>query len=847
MSEIKEMKIYNKEEVFKSCMEYFQGDELASKVWIDKYCLKDSYDNLYEKNPNDMHKRIAKELARIENNYINGLTEEEIFENIKDFKYIVPQGSPMAGIGNDFQVSSLSNCFVIGPQKDKNGDYEDSYGSILRIDQEIIQLSKRRAGVGSPMEHIRINGMGVNNAALTSTGVIPFMERYSNTIREVAQSGRRGALLLATHIKHPDAEAFINAKVDTSKINGANISVKIDDEFMDCLEKNVNYTQQFPINSKTPKVKNEINPVIIWNKLIYNNWRSAEPGLLFWDTILRESIADCYSDLGYETIATNPCGEITLCDSDSCRLLLLNLFSYVVNPFTKDAYFNFDLFKEKVRIAQRFMDDIVDLELEKIDVILEKIKTDPETEATKAIELNLWLRIREKCANGRRTGTGVTGTGDMLAALGYKYGSKEGTEFSINIHKILAIECFKSSTELAKERGTFPIFDNKREENNPFLNRLYEIDPELKELTEKYGRRNIALLTISPAGSVSILTKTTSGIEPLFLPWYKRRRKINPDNKNIKPDFIDSIGDAWEEYIIFHDKFKLWGKINGYDNIETLKEEELKTIFSLSPYYKACSDDVDWKENVIMQGSIQKFVDHSISKTINLPNNATVELVDNLYRMAYKSGCKGITCYRNGSRDGVLLSTEKKIEEKNNITDETHAKKRPKKLKANIVRFNNKNEKWVAIVGILDDKPYEIFTGLLEKFNIPSNIDEGFVVKVKEGDNKHYDFEYVDKETKKTIIVPSINFIFRKEYWNYAKLISSMLRHRMPLVSAISVIENLTFDEEHINIWKNGVIRALKKFIKNGAEGGKCPKCGEKLIYTGGCVICQGCGDSKCG
>lgn len=857
-----ELKKYTRDDVYKITLEYFKGDTLATDVWINKYCLKDNNNNYYETSPDNMHRRIAKEFARIELKYVNPMSEEEIYETLKNFTYIVPQGSPMSGIGNDFQIVSISNCFVVG-----NTD-EDSYGSILKTDQDIVQLSKRRAGVGTTLEHVRPMGSPVKNAAMTSTGVVPFMERYSNSIREVAQSGRRGALLLATHIKSMDSEDFINAKLDTTKVTGANISIKIDDDFMECLENDKLYKQQFPIYAKNPEQSKEVNPKKIWDKLIYNNWKSAEPGIFFWDTVIRESIPDCYADFGFKSIATNPCGEIILCDKDSCRLLLLNVYSYVENPFTSDAKFNYTLFEKHVQIAERYMDDIVDLELEKIDKILDKIESDPESEETKLAEKNLWLGIKDKCIKGRRTGLGLTGMGDMLAALGLIYGTEEATTFSTDIQKIITINAFKSSIIMAKERGAFPIFDMSLEYKSDFIKRLYNEAPELEEMTKLYGRRNIALLTLAPAGTTSIMTQTTSGIEPVFLPYYKRRKKINPSDKNAKVSFVDGVGDKWSEYFVFHHKFLYWAKINNYDNITNLEENELNDIFEKSPYYKATSNDVNWREGVQMQGNIQKWIDHSISKTINLPSDTTVDVVDELYRFAHKVGCKGITIYRDGSRDGVLISSkETKKEETKQTIKELNAQKRTKVLDCDVVRFSNNNEKWIACVGLMKDDdntlyPYEIFTGNLEDFFIPNYVTKGVITKVREEDvdldgnkiiKKRYDFSYTDKHGYK-VNMEGISRSFKEEYWNYAKFISALLRNRMRIVDINNLIDSLKFDTDLINTWKKGIQRALKGYIKDdvieGSEkslGTLCKECGSlSVVKENGCEICKNCGAGKC-
>ena len=848
-----ENKNYEMNEVLNSAIEYFKGDELSAKVWVNKYALKDSYGNIYELNPNDMHWRLANELARIESKYPNPLKAEELFDLIRDFKYIVPQGSPMSGIGNDFQISSISNCFVIG-----NNAKSDSYGGIIKTDEEQVQLMKRRGGVGHDLSHIRPKGSPVKNSALTSTGIVPFMERYSNSTREVAQDGRRGALMLSVSVKHPDSEDFIDAKLEQGKITGANISVKIHDDFMLALTNKQKYIQQYPVNSITPQVLKEINTEKLWKKIIHNAWKSAEPGILFWDTIINESVADCYADLGFETVSTNPCGELPLCPYDSCRLLAINLYSYVENPFTYTSKFNFELFKEHVIYAQRMMDDIVDIEIEKIDKILNKIESDPETDYIKLTEKTLWTKIKDKCETGRRTGVGITAEGDMLAALGYRYGTEEATAFSELVHKTLAIEVYRSSVIMAKERGSFKIYNTEKESNNPFIKRLKEADSELYNDMTKYGRRNIACLTIAPTGTTSMMTQTTSGIEPVFMPVYTRRKKVNPNDKNSKVDFVDEVGDSWEEFNVFHHKFLVWMEVNGYDITKKYSESEINEIIKLSPYFKATSTDIDWLEKVKMQGKIQKWIDHSISVTINLPSTATEELVSELYIEAWKSGCKGCTVYRDGSRSGVLVSsTEKKI---NNETSKIgSAEKRPKKLKCKVVRFNNGGEKWVSVVGLLNDKPYEIFTGLLDKLNIPNNIEEGWVIRNMEEkpmNNEYsleekklysrYDFGYKDKDNN-IIIIEGLSTAFKAEYWNYAKLISGLLRHNMPLEYVIKVIKTLNLDEQSINTWKNGVIRTLKKFLENGVViPEKCPKCGGRLIMQDGCSTCIDCGHSKC-
>lgn len=846
-------KTYTAEEVKKASFEYFQGDELAATVWSTKYALKDSYGNFYELTPDDMHKRLAREIARIEKQYPNPLTEDELFELFRHFKYIVPQGSPMTGIGNDFQIASLSNCFVIGFDHDA-----DSYGGIIKIDEEQVQLMKRRGGVGHDLSHIRPKGSPVKNSALTSTGIVPFMERYSNSTREVAQDGRRGALMLTVSIKHPDSESFIDAKLEAGKITGANISVKIHDDFMQAALAQETYTQQFPIDDNNPWFKKEIDAHSLWKKIIHNAWQSAEPGVLFWDTIIRESVPDCYTDLGFKTISTNPCGEIPLCGYDSCRLLAINLYSYVNHPFTPEASFDYDLFKNHVAIAQRIMDDIIDLEMEKIDKIIAKINADPEDEEIKRTELKLWEKIKNKTLLGRRTGVGTTAEGDMLAALGLRYGTNSAIDFSEQIHKILALSAYRSSVTLAKERGAFSIYDAKREENNPYILRLREADPELYNDMLKYGRRNIACLTIAPTGTTSIMTQTTSGIEPVFMPVYTRRRKVNPNDKNVRIDFVDENGDSWEEYVVFHHKFVTWMEANHYSTTQKYTKSELDELVEKSPYYKATANDIDWLKKVQMQGRIQKWVDHSISVTINLPADTTEELVGQLYEEAWRCGCKGVTVYREGSRAGVLLSMEEKKPEKSGERkicfpqSEEHLI-RPKELDCDVVRFQNAKDKWIAFVGLKDGRPYEIFTGLAddeEGIALPKTVTSGKIIKtVDENGNKRYDFQFTNKRGYKTTI-EGLSHKFDKEFWNYAKLISGVLRYGMPIDQVIKLVSGLQLDSESINTWKVGVERALKKYIPDGteADGKNCPSCGQKtLIYQEGCLTCKNCGYSHCG
>ena len=847
-----EKQTYTYDEAFEASLQYFRGDELAARVWVNKYAVKDSFGNIFEKSPEDMHWRIANEVARIEAKYKNGLNAQQLYELLDHFKYIVPQGSPMTGIGNDFQVASLSNCFVIGID-----GAADSYGAIIRIDEEQVQLMKRRGGVGHDLSHIRPKGSPVKNSALTSTGLVPFMERYSNSTREVAQDGRRGALMLSVSIKHPDSEAFIDAKMTEGKVTGANVSVKLDDAFMQAAVNGTPYKQQYPVDSDQPVFTKEIDASALWKKIVHNAWKSAEPGVLFWDTIIRESVPDCYADLGYRTVSTNPCGEIPLCPYDSCRLLAINLYSYVVNPYTRDAYFDFDLFKKHVALAQRIMDDIIDLELEKIEKIIAKIDSDPESEEVKEAEKHLWEKIYKKSGQGRRTGVGITAEGDMLAAMGLRYGTEDATEFSEQVHKTIALEAYRSSVNMAKERGAFAIYDSEREKNNPFINRLKEADPNLYEEMKKYGRRNIACLTIAPTGTTSLMTQTTSGIEPVFMPVYKRRRKVNPNDPQTHVDFVDETGDAFEEYIVFHHKFVEWMTVNGYDPTKRYTQEEIDELVEKSPYYKATSNDVDWLMKVKMQGRIQKWVDHSISVTINLPNDVDEALVNRLYVEAWRSGCKGCTVYRDGSRSGVLLSTKKdkkdKKEELPPCKPPTVVEVRPKVLEAEVVRFQNNKEKWVAFVGLLDGHPYEIFTGLQddeEGISLPKSVTTGRIIKnIDEEGNKRYDFQFENKRGYKTTI-EGLSEKFNKEYWNYAKLISGVLRWRMPIDRVIKLVDSLQLDSENINTWKNGVERALKKYVTDGtsAEGQKCPNCGnETLVYQEGCLICKTCGTSRCG
>lgn len=846
---------YTYNEAFEASKKYFEGDELAARVWATKYALKDSQGNYFELTPDDMHRRIAREIARIEKKYKNPMDEQLLFDLMSHFRYLVPQGSPMAGIGNNLQVGSLSNCFVIGLKGEP-----DSYGGIIKIDEEQVQLMKRRGGVGHDLSHLRPKGAEVKNSALTSTGLVPFMERYSNSTREVAQDGRRGALMLTVSVKHPDSEAFVDAKMTEGKITGANVSLKIDDAFMQAAIEGKEYTQQYPIHAEKPKYSQKIDATTFWNKIIHNAWQSAEPGVLFWDTIIRESLPDCYADLGFKTVSTNPCGEIPLCPYDSCRLLAINLYSYVENPFTPNAKFNFSKFKEHVMYAQRMMDDIIDLEMEKIETIIAKIEADPETDEVKATELNLWKKIKDKTSQGRRTGVGTTAEGDMIAAMGLTYGTEEATKFSVEVHKTLALAAYRSSVMLASERGAFPVFDYKRETNNPFMNRLKEADSELYDLMLKYGRRNIACLTIAPTGTTSILTQTTSGIEPVFLPVYKRRRKVNANDKEVRVDFVDESGDAFEEYVVYHPKFITWMNINGIEVKDNYTQEQIDEIVAKSPYYKATSNDVDWLNKVKMQGAVQKWVDHSISVTINLPNDVSEEMVNKLYVEAWKSGCKGCTVYRDGSRSGVLISlkNEKKKTTENaapSPADEngfvTH--KRPIELDADVVRFQNNKEKWIAFIGLIDGKPYEIFTGIAdddEGIFCPKSVSKGKIIKViDENGQKRYDFQFVNKRGFKTTI-EGLSEKFNPEFWNYAKLISGVLRYRMPIAQVLKLVGSLELDNQSINTWKVGVERALKKYLPNGekASGQTCPNCGqESLVYQEGCLICTNCGTSRCG
>lgn len=840
-------KVYTNEEAFNATLEYFKGDELAARVWVNKYAMKDSFGNIYERTPDDMHWRLADEIARVESKYPNPLSSQEIFDLLKNFRYIVPQGSPMSGIGNKYQVASLSNCFVIGMEGSA-----DSYGAIIKVDEEQVQLMKRRGGVGHDLSHIRPKGSPVKNSALTSTGLVPFMERYSNSTREVAQDGRRGALMLSVSIKHPDSESFIDAKMTEGKVTGANVSVKIDDEFMNAVLNKTEYVQQFPINSDKPDVIKKIDASALWKKIVHNAWKSAEPGVLFWDTIIRESVPDCYADLNFRTVSTNPCGEIPLCPYDSCRLLAINLYSYVKNPFTPEAMFDFALFRQHVRVAQRIMDDIIDLELEMIDKILKKVDSDPESDEVKQTERNLWLKIKKKSAQGRRTGVGTTAEGDMLAALGLTYGTADAINFSERVHKTLAVEAYRSSVEMAKERGAFEIYDAKRERNNPFVNRLMEADPSLYAEMQEFGRRNIACLTIAPTGTTSLMTQTTSGIEPVFLPVYRRRRKVNPNDEDVQVDFVDEMGDSFEEYVVFHHKFVTWMELNGYDPNKKYTQEEIDEIVAKSPYYKATTHDVDWLEKVRMQGRIQKWVDHSISVTINVPEDVDEELIGTLYEEAWRCGCKGITVYREGSRAGVLLSTKK--EEKAEPAVPAFDQPRPKELEADVVRFQNNKEKWIAFVGLLNGKPYEIFTGLADDEDgllIPKSVQNGKIIRNVDEvlGRSRYDFQYSNRRGYKTTI-EGLSYKFDPEYWNYAKLISGVLRYGMPIDQVIKLVSGLQLGSGSINNWKNGVERALKKYVPDGTEakGAVCPNCGQKTLkYQEGCLICTNCGTSKCG
>ena len=859
---------YSFDEAFQTALAYFGGDELAARVWVNKYAVKDSHGNIYEKSPEQMHWRIADEIARIERKYKNPLTAQEVFDLLDHFRYVIPAGSPMTGIGNNHQVASLSNCFVIGLDGDA-----DSYGAILHIDEEQVQLMKRRGGVGHDMSQIRPKGSPVNNSALTSTGLVPFMERYSDSTREVAQDGRRGALMLSVSIKHPDSEAFIDAKMEEGKVTGANVSVKLTDEFMQAAIDDRPFVQQFPIDSREPMSAKTVSARTLWEKIVHNAWKSAEPGVLFWDTILRESIPDCYADLGFQTVSTNPCGEIPLCPYDSCRLLSLNLYSYVIDPFTDHARFDFDLFSRHVQLAQRIMDDIVDLELEKIELIMEKIRHDPQSDEVKQTEYHLWEKIKEKSGKGRRTGVGITAEGDMIAAMGLRYGTQEATDFAVSVHRTLALNAYRSSVTMAKERGGFAIYDAGREAHNPFINRLREADPQLYEDMRRYGRRNIACLTIAPTGTTSLMTQTTSGIEPVFMPVYKRRRKVNPNDTDVHVDFVDEVGDSFEEYIVYHRKFLTWMEANGIDTRKRYTQEEIDGLVKRSPYYKATANDVDWLMKVRMQGAIQKWVDHSISVTVNLPNQVDEALVNKLYVEAWRSGCKGCTIYRDGSRSGVMISVSKKDKKKEKTADEDKRKDlysseehhthilerpqvteiRPKELDCDVVRFQNNKEKWVAFVGLLDGYPYEIFTGLQddeEGIALPKSVTKGKIIKQTAEDGSHrYDFQFENKRGYKTT-VEGLSEKFNPEYWNYAKLISGVLRYRMPIDHVIKLVGSLQLKSESINTWKNGVERALKKYVTDGtkASGQKCPVCGqETLVYQEGCLICTNCGASRCG
>lgn len=853
-----ERQTYTYDEAFRASLEYFDGDELAARVWVNKYALKDSFGNIYEQSPHDMHHRIAAEITRIEQKYPNPLTEDEVFSLLDHFRYLVPAGSPMTGIGNDFQIASLSNCFVIGI--DGNAD---SYGAILKLDEEQVQLMKRRGGVGHDLSGIRPKGSPVKNSALTSTGIVPFMERYSNSTREVAQDGRRGALMLSISVRHPEAEDFIDAKMTEGKITGANVSVKLDDEFMRCATEGRPYHQQFPIDADKPFVEKDIDAAALWRKIVHNAWKSAEPGVLFWDTILRESIPDCYADLGFRTVSTNPCGEIPLCPYDSCRLLAVNLYSYVEHPFTPQAEFNFELFKQHVAMAQRLMDDIIDLEQEKIDRIIKKIQSDPQSEEVKHTELHLWEKIKYKTAQGRRTGVGITAEGDMIAALGLRYGTEEATDMAVKVQRTLALSAYRSSVKMAKERGAFPVYDTAREAKNPFILRIREYDAELYAEMQQYGRRNIACLTIAPTGTTSLMTQTTSGIEPVFMPVYKRRRKVNPNDPQVHVDFVDETGDSFEEFIVYHPKFLTWMKVQGLDTEKRYTQEEVDELVARSPYYKATANDVDWLMKVRMQGAIQKWVDHSISVTVNLPNQVDEELVNRLYVEAWRSGCKGCTIYRDGSRAGVLVSTQKTDKKEKKEEEEKGSKaamllpqvteRRPSELECDVVRFQNNKEKWVAFVGLLDGYPYEIFTGLQddeEGIVLPKTVTKGRIIKrILPDGSKRYDFQFQNKRGYK-MTVEGLSEKFNKEYWNYAKLISGVLRYRMPIENVVKLVNSLQLESENINTWKVGVSRALKKYVTDGTEakGQKCPNCGhETLVYQEGCLICKHCGASRCG
>ena len=840
-------KTFTYEEAFAASLEYFRGDELAARVWVNKYAMKDSFGNIYERSPEDMHWRLAREIARIEQKYANPMSAEEVFALLDHFRYIIPAGSPMTGIGNNHQIASLSNCFVIGIDGDA-----DSYGAIMRIDEEQVQLMKRRGGVGHDLSHIRPTGSPVLNSALTSTGIVPFMERYSNSTREVAQDGRRGALMLSLSIKHPDAERFIDAKVDTGKVTGANVSIKIDDDFMRAAIAGKSYHQQFPINSSEPLYQQDIDARKLWEKIIHNAWKSAEPGVLFWDTIIRESVPDCYADEGFVTVSTNPCGEIPLCPYDSCRLLALNLLSYVDDPFTEKARFNFERFKAHVAKAMRMMDDIIDLELEKVELIIAKIEADPEDEDIRSVELNLWKKIRTMASKGRRTGLGITAEGDMLAALGLRYGSDEAIDFAVEVQKTLALEAYRASVTMAGERGAFPIYNADKECNNPMIGRIREADPELYAEMVKKGRRNIAMLTIAPTGTTSLMSQTTSGIEPVFRTVYKRRRKINPSDVDTHVDYVDETGEKFQEYNVYHHNFVKWLEANGYDTskLETISDAELERWVAASPYHGATANDIDWVAKVKMQGAIQKWVDHSISVTVNLPNNVSEELVAQVYRTAWECGCKGVTVYRDGCRDGVLL--DKKSKKASRCEEHPgQVQKRPKSIPADIVRFKNGAEDWIAFVGLQEGRPYEIFTGKIEEdaMYIPRKITKGYIIKVREADGtKRYDFQYTDRYGY-TNTIGGISRLFNEEFWNYAKLISGVLRHGMPIEKTVSLIESLHLDSESINTWKTGVCRALKQYIVDGTKSkGKCPSCGqENMAYQNGCLTCMSCGYSKCG